>query len=171
MTPAISVRSYQSALLSYLDTGKEPSLLAAYDVGRRLMAAGAGLLDVVRLHGKAVQSLDTPLDRHEKASADMFLAEVLAPFEMAYLGFKEANASLRELTLSLEDYSVAQVVNSVVTSTESLARAKGLPVFYSTRDVRPDSNLRTREDRRSPLRQMQIRQESTHRRCILNLHN
>ncbi|HEX2727851.1 MAG TPA: GAF domain-containing protein [Beijerinckiaceae bacterium] len=31
-----------------------------------------------------------------------------------------------QLTLALDDYSVTQVVNSVVTSTESLARAKGL---------------------------------------------
>jgi signal transduction histidine kinase len=81
------------------------ALLHAYERGRELMEADAGVLDIVRLHTAAVADLE-PEHRESlswRARADAFLAEVLAPFEMAYLGFKEANSSLRRLTATLEE--------------------------------------------------------------------
>jgi len=50
-----------------------------------------------------------------------------------------------QLTLALDDYSVAQLVNSVVTSTESLARAKGLAL---TAEVAPGLPIGRGDERR-----------------------
>jgi signal transduction histidine kinase len=50
-----------------------------------------------------------------------------------------------QLTLALDDYSITQVVNSVVTSTESLARAKGLAL---TAEVAPGLPIGRGDERR-----------------------
>jgi signal transduction histidine kinase/putative methionine-R-sulfoxide reductase with GAF domain len=50
-----------------------------------------------------------------------------------------------QLTLALEDYSVTQIVNSVVTSTESLARGKGLAL---TAEVAPGLPIGRGDERR-----------------------
>ena len=99
------VRRYETSLRQHLrlDTD-ELVLLHAYELGRHLMEQGIGLLDVVRLHAAAVRSIER--EQPELAitgRAEGFLAEVLAPFEMAYLGFQEANQALGHLTSSLEE--------------------------------------------------------------------
>ena len=104
MSTAVSLTQYAQMLLEHIDgEATEVGLLHAYELGRTLVGEGAGLLDVVRLHTHAVAQLE---DRHDvvvpRSLTDAFLAEVLGPFEMAYLGFQEANASLRDLTASLE---------------------------------------------------------------------
>ena len=107
MNDTATLHRYEYALREHLRRdGVEQALLHAYELGRELMEAGAGLLDIVRLHTDAVAELE-PHHRNIpgwRARADVFLAEVLAPFEMAYLGFKEANSSLRRLTGTLEDH-------------------------------------------------------------------
>jgi GAF domain-containing protein len=50
-----------------------------------------------------------------------------------------------QLTLALDDYSVTQVINSVVTSTESLARAKGLTL---TAEITPGLPIGRGDERR-----------------------
>ena len=104
MSTTVSLSQYAQTLLDHV--GGEPTevgLLHAYELGRTLVGEGAGLLDVVRLHTQAVTHLE---GRHDvvvpRALTDAFLTEALGAFEMAYLGFQEANASLRELTASLE---------------------------------------------------------------------
>jgi signal transduction histidine kinase len=102
----LSTARYAAALEDHLRrSGQEQTLLHAYELGRELMGQGAGLLDIVPLHGEALARLEIAHDADSglRRRADSFLAEVLAPFEMAYLGFKDANASLRRLTASLEE--------------------------------------------------------------------
>lgn len=95
---------YASALRTHLTGREEVGLLEAYELGRTLMDDGHGLLDVVHFHDQALRILvdetDGSLPTHE---ATGFLNEVLAPYEMAYLGFQEANSSLQKLTQALED--------------------------------------------------------------------
>jgi signal transduction histidine kinase len=105
MTTLVTLDRYAEVLAEHIvGASSELSLLHAYDLGRQLVEDGAGLLDVVGLHGRAVERLEAargvPVPR---ALAEAFLSEVLGPFEMAYLGFQEANASLRKVTASLED--------------------------------------------------------------------
>jgi signal transduction histidine kinase len=99
----VGLNRYASALREHLRRdAEEQSLLHAYELGRELMEDGVGLLDVVRLHTDALAELPAIEDSGTRRRAGGFLAEVLAPFEMAYLGFTEANKSLQRLTASLE---------------------------------------------------------------------
>lgn len=104
MTAQMVRAGYLEALERHVSDGKEAALLSAYELGREMMQEGLGVLDIVHVHADALERLR---DRMEltpelRRGGDTFLAEVLAPFEMAYLGFQEANSALRELTGSLE---------------------------------------------------------------------
>lgn len=99
-------KDYQSALQTYLKGGGEEALKRAYDLGRRAVNEGAGLLSVILLHQ---QALGTLLEKSKPASrppsiqrAMQFLAESMAPFEMAHRGFQDAYARLRELNEEYE---------------------------------------------------------------------
>lgn len=107
---AVKLASYQTKLHDHLRLdGPERTLLFAYELGRELMENGAGVLDVVRLHEDALLSIEAGgADARWRRRAGTFLAEVLAPFEMAYLGFREAAGSLQELASSLEEQVAAR---------------------------------------------------------------
>ncbi|MEK7866450.1 MAG: ATP-binding protein [Planctomycetota bacterium] len=101
------MEEYTSSLTEYVESASEASLQRAHDLGRRLMSRGRGLLDVVAIHHAALVELLRPHQGAEEAervarAACTFLAEALAPFEMAYRGFKEVNARLREMNASLD---------------------------------------------------------------------
>jgi hypothetical protein len=79
-------RDYRVAFLRYLSRRDEPALAGGYELGRRALARGTSLLDVVQVHhvvlaevsrGDADDPADVPL------AASQFLLEVLASFEMA----------------------------------------------------------------------------------------
>jgi len=96
---------YAPALESYLLDGGEEPLLKAYELGRKAIVAGLGVLDVVAIHQRAlVEALTrTPEDSARVAKAsEEFFSECLAPFEMAIRGFQETSATLRQLNETLE---------------------------------------------------------------------
>lgn len=87
-------RDYAFAFLTYRVEGNESRLLAAYELGRKAMADGMGLLELSRVHHEVVaEALDETL--HEGALQDVagaasaFFVEVLSTFEMAQRGFAE----------------------------------------------------------------------------------
>lgn len=103
MSTAVMLDRYVRAMAEHVaSAASEVGLLQAYDLGRSLVEEGCGLLDVTRLHSEAIVQLEEEGIEVPRDHAQVFLSEVLGPFEMAYLGFQEANASLRELTASLE---------------------------------------------------------------------
>lgn len=79
-------QSYGVGFLRYLSRRDELTLHAAYELGRRGLATGVSLLDLVQIHHAVlVDVLHDPgagelVDIADAAAA--FLAEVLAPFEM-----------------------------------------------------------------------------------------
>ena len=80
-------RDYRPAFLAHLMRRDEVGLRAAYELGRRAMADGVGLLDVVQVHHEVflqttaeMRHVDELPDLVEPAAA--FLLEVLAPFEL-----------------------------------------------------------------------------------------
>jgi signal transduction histidine kinase len=105
MTAVVTLDRYAEVLAEHVaGAPSELSLLHAYDLGRQLVEEGAGLLDVVGLHGRAVAQLEAATGvTVPRVTSEAFLSEVLGPFEMAYLGFQEANTALRTLTASLEE--------------------------------------------------------------------
>lgn len=100
-------RDYAIQIRRYLAAPQESILQRAYELGRRAVADGLGVLDVassqqsallVFLNGAAPEEC-----LHTIRLSGEFLAESLSPFEMTHRSFREANSSMRDLTSRLED--------------------------------------------------------------------
>lgn len=94
---------YERALRGYLRQGGEGCLKQGYELGRRALSEGQGILDMLALHQ---QSLEKILGNAQQAAvfrqAAEFLVELMSPFEMTHRAFGEANDTLRRLNESLE---------------------------------------------------------------------
>jgi hypothetical protein len=94
---------YRSAFVGYLSRRGEPQLSSAYEIGRRAIAAGVGLLDMVQVHNavtldllRAAQAADERLDVAQAGAA--FLVEMLASAEITHRGFLERSMDPRNDT-------------------------------------------------------------------------
>lgn len=112
---------YSAALRDYCAGGGEAELHRGYQLGRRAVGDGMGVLEMAALHQEAlVAALLEMLAGGEGTRiarrASEFLAESLAPFELNRRGFEEANAVLadlnkglaRRLSTALQDFETAQ---------------------------------------------------------------
>lgn len=110
------VAKYQAVLGAYVVRPDESCLECAYELGRRALNVGLGVIDVVRLHQEAVASLRVlaaTVDRggpgamggaRPKAGTkllDGFLLETLTAFEMAHRGFRDACGRLGRMNRTL----------------------------------------------------------------------
>src|SRR5579863_5617092 len=91
---------YFSALESYLSHGKEEALESAYEIGRRALDNGLGVLEMATLHHLALKRLLARKSGAEgvarnTSAIERFFVESLTPFEMTHRGFREANEALR----------------------------------------------------------------------------
>ena len=98
---------YISALRSYLAGERETASQDVYELGRKAIAGGLGVLDVLTIHNEALATV--LVDKHTAKEytrvakeAEDLLMQSLAPFEMTHRGFQEANESLRYLNETLE---------------------------------------------------------------------
>jgi diguanylate cyclase (GGDEF)-like protein len=99
---------YQKALEEYVITGAgEEALMHAYELGRRAVAEQRNILDLVAMHQSIILNTSTvdvsPQQREVQLQrSEMFLAEVMAPFEMMHRGFRDTMRQLQELNTTLE---------------------------------------------------------------------
>lgn len=91
---------YRSAFVGYLSRRGETQLSSAYEIGRRALTGGIGLLELVQVHNavtldlaRATPAADDRLDVAEAGAA--FLVEVLAAAEMTQRGFLEQTRDAR----------------------------------------------------------------------------
>jgi two-component system, NarL family, sensor histidine kinase UhpB len=93
-------REYVAGLASYLGEQDEAALTQAYELGRRAMAEGFGVLEMAALHRSALDALVLPaaaVDQSRLADASTaFFNELLAPFEMSLHGYRAALAASEE---------------------------------------------------------------------------
>src|SRR5690606_16627590 len=79
---------YVSAIEAHLDQETEDSLRDAYELGRRALAQGFGILDVLALYESAQKELvlaASPCEQRRIAVAvTNFFREFLSPFEMSF---------------------------------------------------------------------------------------
>ncbi|HET9801716.1 MAG TPA: ATP-binding protein [Candidatus Acidoferrum sp.] len=137
---------YERALQTDLREGGESSLKQAYELGRRSLGQGKGILDMIAVHQ---QTLETILDGQPAADlvrrAGDFLTESLSPFEMTHRAFGEANETLRRLNESLEGETrriaralhdeSGQLLAAVHIQLLQLARHLAPPAQASLRDI------------------------------------
>jgi PAS domain S-box-containing protein len=98
------VGDYAALLEEYLQGGGETALRGAYELGRRALADGLGVLEMATAHRAAVGSVltaDSPPERVSRVFS--FFAESLSPFEMVLRGFQETNERLRHSLRELSD--------------------------------------------------------------------
>ena len=100
-------KRYAAALRKFLTHEHEALLAQAYELGRKAIARGWGVLDMVRVHQQSLQTLPPLAVEKRKGSrasraAETFFLEALSPFEATHRGFRETNVKLQQLIATLE---------------------------------------------------------------------
>lgn len=85
-------RQYRAALLDYLLGSGESGRERAYELGRKAIDNGLGLLQILRVHQRAVNTILESTHKLEEGlrrlkASEEFLMETLSPFEMTYRGY------------------------------------------------------------------------------------
>ena len=99
---------YIVALREQIAHADEATLQRAYEIGRRAIGDGVGVLELVAMHQEVLEEI---LREHEASEscvlavgdAGRFLGESLSSVEMAHRGFQEAVTVLRRLNQMLEE--------------------------------------------------------------------
>ncbi len=92
-------QEYRAGLEQFLRDSSEESLSRGYELGRSALAAGMSLLELVELHRQVLM----PCSEYPKELAFEFLKEALSPFEMALMGYREANTNLARANSELAE--------------------------------------------------------------------
>jgi len=128
-TPDELRKQYMSALQDYLEEGKEKSLERAYELGRKAIADGRGILDMAAVHRDVLVTVLTQAVKQEEIEetlkkAAQFFSESIAPFEMTLRGFHDSITELYNVNKILEQSemkfrSVVQAANDAIISSKS----------------------------------------------------
>src|SRR5256885_1535298 len=99
---------YAAALRKYLGNRSEAELQRAYEIGRRAMGEGSGVIDFISLHQEAQEEILKEMKAPESCLrtidlSSRFLSESLSPFEMTHRSFQDAIVALRRLNEMLEE--------------------------------------------------------------------
>ncbi len=99
---------YRAALQDHLAGAGEAALQRAYEIGRKALAQGVGVLELASLHHQALAAalrrVTSPAEQARAlGAAETFFAESLSPFEMAARAFQEAVTALRRVNETLEE--------------------------------------------------------------------
>jgi signal transduction histidine kinase len=106
--PPTFEEEYRSAFGEYAQGGGEATLGRAYELGRRAINEKKNLMEIASLHHQALHLMLADAQGSTRrqqllAAAAGFLAETLAPYEMAHRGVQDAIAALRQLNETLEE--------------------------------------------------------------------
>ncbi len=115
MIPNVGTETYRELLASARSEDLGEQLSRAYQWGRRALEDGVSLLDIFSMHTASITMLlgadaAEPVTAEEIARITAITQEVVAPFEMAYRGYQEANRSLIESNENLESIITARTV-------------------------------------------------------------
>ena len=99
---------YTASLESYLQQGNEAALHQAYEIGRRCLAEGWSILEMISIHHQAMQAVEKAAETSQLRpetlrKAGEFFTECMSPFEMTHRAIGEANLALRRLNEALEE--------------------------------------------------------------------
>ena len=109
------VGRYRRALQAHVALGDEASLQRAYELGRKALNLGLGVVDVARLHHDAlvgvVAKSSTWVDERWVRAVETFLMEALSAFEVAHRGFRDACERLGRMNETLKEQHEELAVN------------------------------------------------------------
>jgi signal transduction histidine kinase len=115
MIPKVSTETYRDLLSAAPSEDMGAQLSRAYQWGRRALEDGVSLLDILSAHTASITMLlgadaAEPVTSEEIARINAITQEVIAPFEMAYRGYQEANRALIASNENLEAIITARTV-------------------------------------------------------------
>ncbi|MGA8014938.1 MAG: ATP-binding protein [Candidatus Dormiibacterota bacterium] len=104
MRPADEVRealsrTYRSYALGLVDEGPGQEVASPYEIGRQALDSGVGLIELISSHRQA--------ERETALARDDAFMELVAPFEMVLLGYRETIGRLRQTNEDLEVFNHA----------------------------------------------------------------
>ncbi|MGH9326398.1 MAG: sensor histidine kinase [Terriglobia bacterium] len=108
-TPSRSLlRAYQAAIEEHLSGAGEAALKHGYEVGRRALDQGLGIVDLGALYQRALACVLSSASTTAECvkiveSLESLFVESLSPYEMTHRGYRESYAALRHLNDLLED--------------------------------------------------------------------
>lgn len=107
-TSSMLAEQYTVALQQYLRGSGEAALSHAYELGREALGSGMGVLDIATIYRDAVHAavVRGEAGREGFSRAAEFFSESLAPFEMTFRGYVEANHRLQALNRTLAAQNV-----------------------------------------------------------------
>jgi signal transduction histidine kinase len=141
---------YEDALQLYLRQGGEASLEKAYELGRRGLGEGKGVLTMVAAHHQAmIQVLANSkppngLGGDAIKRAGIFFTECMSPFEMTHRSVGEANEALRHMNQSLEE-EVKRIAHSLHDEAAQLLAAVNLSLDQVEREIYPFAQQRLQD--------------------------
>jgi len=140
------LEEYRRALADHLEGSGEAALARAYELGRRAIAEGLGVLEMAALHQEALQATVPWPDPARAAVVQAFFIESLSPFEMMHRGYREANTTLRRLNERLEEEAqriahalhdeAAQLLATVHVALASVSGDVSLPAQRRLEEIR-----------------------------------
>jgi PAS domain S-box-containing protein len=147
--PALLAK-YRSALAAYLEREDEEALQRAYELGRRGLNLGLGVVDVVRLHQEALVAIvsrpNPPVANARWAKAvETFLMETLSAFEVAHRGFRDACDRLGRLNETLKERH-EQLAASITKLAEEVARRKNAQELLQESELKFRSVVESAQD-------------------------
>ncbi|HYY73214.1 MAG TPA: ATP-binding protein [Solirubrobacterales bacterium] len=138
--------SYVRALQDYLQDGGEAALARAYELGRKAVIDGLGVLEMAALHHEALRaSALRPAASEDRAKvgevAQAFFMESLSPFEMTHRASREANSALRRLNERLEE-EAKRIARTLHDDAAQLLASAHLALAEMSRDLSPSARGR-----------------------------
>lgn len=147
LTPVDKLEArYTAALRGFLVTGGESGLEEAYELGRRALSEGLGVLEMSALYHQALESVLGGVGRSEDTAklvraGQSFFVESLSAFEITHRGFKEANVALRGLNQKLEN-EAKRIAHALHDEAGQLLASVYIALEEATADLPPDKRER-----------------------------
>jgi len=141
--------AYAAALEGFFFDPCESTLRGGYEIGRKAIAEGVGVLEIASMHHAAVTKHLLNVGNAEGfkrrlQQAEEFLAESLSPYEMAHRGYREAVAVLRTVNETLEQ-EIQRIAHSLHDEAGQLLIAAQLAISGLACDVAPGLQSRLQE--------------------------
>ena len=149
---------YAALLRGFLEAAPESAacrageeiLQSAYDLARRAMDQGLGVVDLATMHHQALEGAlagrsPAQIAATVRAAAILFI-ESLSPFEMTHRAFSESNAALRSMNERLEQ-EAGRIAHALHAEAGQLIAYGQIAINRLEADMGPEGRARTAEIR------------------------
>ena len=134
---------YAALLQGYLKNGGEVALSRGYELSRRAMVDGCGVLELAAIHHRALRRVVLPREGADRAlnAAEAFFAECLSPFEMSHRGAEEGTRALRRVNEVLEN-ELKRIAHALHDEAGQMLASVHIVLFDIASELPPQSRKR-----------------------------